>query len=213
MKKLQLSLLTAMALTSLSFAGGGVEKAIEPAVVIPAIADTDTSVSGFYVGIGASVSSTREGDVTFFDEEVGQDRTFDASVLAGYEINEYVAIEGRYQMSVSEEDTIDSNSKKSWGIFVKPQYYVTSDFKVYGLLGYGGFNLSLTNKTGGKSTVVDLESTGLQWGLGLSYEVYENISIYVDYLNLVRDIRMPTFINKNVDVSSDTITIGISYRF
>ena len=204
MKKIGLSLLAVMALSNVSFAGGGIAPVVEPEIIIPAI---DDSVSGFYAGLGASVASTREADTNFFDIEDGQDRTGDITLVAGYDINEYVAVEGRYQFSVAEENILD---KKSWGIFVKPQYLVTEDFKVYGLLGFGGLDVSGTNHVGAN---IAADDTGFQWGLGASYEVYENISIFIDYLNIASGMPTTAFVTSNVDIDSDAFTVGVIYHF
>ena len=208
MKKIRLSLVALVAFSNMVYAGGGVERVVEPAIVIPQIEeDVETSVDGFYLGVGASAVSTRESDLDFFSVEEGQDRTYDVSLFAGYDFNEYIAIEGRYMFSVQDEDII---GRTSWGIYAKPQYYFTEDFKVYGLLGYGGFEINGRNKQHQK---IAADSTGFQWGLGASYEVYENISIFIDYLNIARDVYTPTFVKSNVNVDSDAITIGISYHF
>jgi len=204
MKKIGLSFLAVMALSNVSFAGGDMAPVIEPAIIVPM---TDDSVSGFYAGLGASVASTREADINFFDVEEGQDRTGDITLVAGYDINEYVAIEGRYQFSVAEENILD---KTSWGIFVKPQYPVTEDFKVYGLLGFGGLDVSGTNLAGSS---IAADDTGFQWGLGASYEVYENISIFIDYLNIATGMPTTAFVTSNVDIDSDAFTIGVIYHF
>jgi opacity protein-like surface antigen len=206
MKKIGLSLLTLVALSGVSFAGGDAIKPVEPQIVIPVEIETDL-VSGFYAGIGASVASTREADQDFFDVVDGQDRTGDVSLVVGYDINEYVAVEGRYQFSVAEENILD---KTSWGLFVKPQYPVTEDFKVYGLLGFGGLDVSGTNHVGAK---IDADDTGLQWGLGASYEVYENISIFVDYLNIATGMDTTAFVTSNVEIDSDAFTVGVIYHF
>ena len=205
MSRTRLSLLTAMALSTASFAGGGIAPISEPEIVIPAV--NNYTVSGFYAGIGASVASTREESQNFFDVEDGQDRTGDISLVAGYDINEYIAVEGRYQFSVAEENILD---KTSWGIFVKPQYSVTEDFKVYGLLGYGGLDVSGTNHVGSNIAVDD---TGFQWGLGVSYEVYDNISIFIDYLNIAQGMASTAFVTSNVDIDADAFTLGVIYHF
>ncbi|HIP28170.1 MAG TPA: porin family protein [Sulfurovum sp.] len=204
MNKIKLSLLSAMALSTVSFAGGDIAPVSEPEIIIPA---GNNSVSGFYAGIGASVASTREESQNFFDVEDGQDRTGDITLVAGYDINEYIAIEGRYQFSVAEENILD---KTSWGIFAKPQYSVTEDFKVYGLLGYGGLDVSGTNHIG---STIAADDTGFQWGLGASYEVYENISIFIDYLNIASGMSTTAFVTSNVDIDSDAFTIGVIYHF
>ncbi len=206
MKKIGLSLFTAMSLSSICYAGGKLEPVSQPAIIVPAETKENT-VSGFYAGIGASVASTRESELNFFDIENGQDRTGDIALIAGYDINEYIAVEGRYQFSVAEENIID---KTSWGIFAKPQYPVTEDFRVYGLLGFGGFDVSGRNHVG---RTIAADDTGFQWGLGASYQVYENLSVFIDYLKVATDIASTAFVSDNAEIDSDAFTVGVLYRF
>jgi opacity protein-like surface antigen len=205
MKNVGISLLSVIACTHMVFAGANSKKVLEPSILIPY--EEKETVSGFYLGLGLSATSTHEADLDFFSITDGQDRTGDLSFTVGYDWNEYIAIEGRYMFSIAKEDIVD---RSSWGMYIKPKYSVTEDLKVYGLLGLGGFDVSGTNHFGQN---FDFNDMSFQWGLGVSYEVYENISIFVDYIQIARDIDATAFVTQNVDVSSDTITFGISYHF
>ncbi len=205
MKNVGLSLLSVVVCSNIVFAGANSGKVLEPSIIIPQI--EDESVSGFYLGLGLSAVSTHEDDLDFFSVTEGQDRTGDLSLMAGYDWNEYIAIEGRYMVSVAKEDIVD---RTSWGLYVKPQYPVTKDFKIYGLLGVGGFDVSGTNHFGDN---IDSNDISLQWGLGVSYEVYEDLSISVDYIQVASNVDATAFVTQNVDVSSDAITVGLSYHF
>ena len=194
-----------MALSSGLYAGGDIVKDVEPVITIPAT--VEEAKNNLYVGIGLSAVSTRESSLDFFSVEPGQDRTGDISLIAGYDFNEYLAVEGRYMVSVAEEDILD---RTSWGIYLKPQYPVTEDMKVYALLGFGGFDVSGTNHTG---INIDADDTGFQWGLGGSYKILDNLSIFVDYLNIADNVEAAAFVSNNVDIDSDAFTIGILYHF
>ena len=204
MKNITLSVLVMMAIGNISYAGGDIAPVVEPEVTVPAINES-VSESGFYVGLGVSAVSTRESGLDFFSEKEGQDRTGDITLLAGYDFNQYIAVEGRYMVSVTEEDILE---RSSWGIYVKPQYPIYEDFKVYALLGYGGFDAD-----GIDGSTVNVDETSFQWGIGASYEVMDNISIFVDYLNIANDVETTTFITSPSDVDSDAITVGMTYKF
>ena len=111
MKNVGLSLVSVILATNVAFAGANSQKVLEPSIIIPAIVD-DKTVSGFYLGLGVSAASTHEADLDFFNITEGQDRTGDISFKAGYDWNEYLAVEGRYMFSVIKEDIID---RSSWG--------------------------------------------------------------------------------------------------
>jgi len=203
MKKILFFLMSLSMSTIALFAGGNIAKNIAP--VIPIVVEQETN--NLYIGIGLSAVSTRESSLDFFSVENGQDRTGDISLIAGYDFNEYIAVEGRYMTSVADEDIIE---RTSWGIYLKPQYPVTEDMKVYALLGFGGFDVSGTNHTGAN---IDADDTGFQWGLGGSYKILDNLSIFIDYLNIANNVATTAFVNPNVDIDSDAITIGLLYHF
>lgn len=200
MKKTTLSLLTMTLLSSSLMAGAGVSPVVEPVTVIPAV-----SQSAFYVGLGISAVSNREASLDFFEVTNGQDRTGDITLLAGYEFNPYIAIEGRYMDSIIEEDILD---RISWGIYAKPQYPITQSINLYALLGYGGYEAD------GTSTYsIDVDETGFQWGLGANYELTHRISIFADYLNITNDESATSFISTPANVSADALTLGVTYTF
>ncbi len=202
MKRIVLSVLAVAAMSSLGFAGGDM-KDVEPATE-PVVEITEAE-KNFYVGLGLSALSTREGSLDFFSVENGQDRTGNISFLAGYEFNTYVAVEGRYSTYIAEEDVLNNDT---WGIYVKPQYPVNEDFKLYALLGFGGMTVDGVN-----GADIDVDDTGFQWGLGGSYGVIEDIAVFVDYTSIARDMSTDAWLGTVADVDADAITVGVTYNF
>ncbi len=205
MRKIVLSVSAVVAMSSFVFAGGGmkdVEPAAEPVVVIPMAEE----LSGFYAGLGLSAVSSRDAAVSmdFFDGKAGQDRLGNVSFLAGYNYNEYIAVEGRYTTTFSDEDLVEMDG---WSLFAKPQYPVSEDFSVYALLGFGGVTMDGVNGSG-----VDVDETGFQWGVGLNYLATENISVFVDYTSLANDMD-GIYWNGALEVDADAITLGVNYLF
>ncbi|MDQ7046574.1 MAG: hypothetical protein Q9M39_02770 [Sulfurovum sp.] len=101
MKKIILSL---TAIGSLGFAGGD---------IIPVVAGADEiDETGFYLGAGISAASSRDSAVSMdiFNVKDGQDRLGNISLLAGYGINSYLAVEGRYSFGIIDEDKIEMDS-------------------------------------------------------------------------------------------------------
>ena len=205
MKKIVLSVCAVAAMSSLSFAGGdmkNVEPAMEPVVAVPVVAEHN----GSYAGLGLTAISARDADfsVDWGGASAHQDRIGNLTFAAGYNFNEYVALEGRYATSIAHEDSIEMDG---WSIFVKPQYPVTEDFSVYALLGFGGVVLD-----GIDGAITDVDDTGFQWGLGASYTVMEDISIYADYVWAADDMD-GLFFNGATSVDVDAFTIGVNYLF
>ncbi len=198
-----LSVLTAVCVSSFAVAGGDM-KDVEPAVV-PVIPMAEEEKNGFYAGLGVSAVSTRDGSLSFFDAESGQDRTGNLLGLVGYEFNPYVAVEGRYSTYIAEEDFLNSDT---WGVYLKPQYPVNEDFKVYGLVGFGGIDADGVN-----GADVDVDDSGFQWGLGASYVMTETFSVFFDYVSLASDMESDAFLGNTPDVDSDALTLGVIYNF
>ncbi len=200
MKKIVLSVWAVTALSSLGFAGGDmkdVEPAVEPVVEI---AEADKN---FYVGLGFQALSTGPDSIDFFNNN-GNDRTGNLLVLAGYEFNEYMAVEGRYSTYIYDEDSVNSDT---WGIYVKPQYPVNEDWNVYALLGFGGMTVDGVNGVNH-----DVDDTGFQWGLGASYGVAEDIAVFLDYVNVASGMD-GTWSGAAEEIDTHALTLGVTYNF
>lgn len=200
MKKIIISLVA----SSVMVIAGGDIVPVEPMVETPVA----TEQSPFYIGLGI-------GEGTVKDDTTSEE--FSATTLmlqAGYQYNEYVALEGRYTFGLNMDYAQGSTNGmpngdyngdfSSWGLYVKPMYPI-GDFSVYALLGYGG--VMLTDIAGG-----DPYESGFQWGLGTSYAFTENISGFVDYVSLYDDTGFDYRAQLN-DVTSDAWTLGVSYKF
>ncbi len=139
-----------------------------------------------------------------FNGKAGQDRLGNLTFLAGYDFNEYIALEGRYTTTIVDEDSVEMDG---WSIFVKPQYPVTEAFSIYALLGFGGISMDPTT-----AKYVDVDDSGFQWGLGTSYDFTENISLLADYTSLASDMD-GIYWNGAFEVDADTFNVGVIYTF
>ncbi|MEA3419429.1 MAG: outer membrane beta-barrel protein [Campylobacterota bacterium] len=210
MKKITLSLVSVIALSGMSFAGGDFEPVVEPVVAVPVVVE-DTS--GFYLGAGLAAVSTRDATVngSFFDAKGGQDRLGNLTFLAGYDFNRYIAAEGRFTTSIADEDIVEMSG---WSLFAKPQYaFDGSNFKIYALLGFGGVTLDSMNA----DYVTDVDDTAFQWGIGAAYSFGEymednNLAVFVDYTSLATDME-GIYWNGAPETDVDAITAGVTYRF
>lgn len=202
MNKIALSLGAVVALSSFGIAGGDIAP-VEPAVAaVYAPADE----SSFYVGIAMAATSSRDSSVglNFTSSKAGQDRQGNFTLLAGYNINRYFAVEGRYTTTFTDEDLVETDSLS---IFAKPQYPISEAFSLYALLGYGAVTMDGVNGAN-----VDVDESGFQWGLGVDWEVANNTSIFVDYTSLASEME-GTYYNGALEVDSDQINVGVIYKF
>ncbi|MDD3775950.1 MAG: porin family protein [Sulfurovaceae bacterium] len=237
MKKFSGSMVLALSMSSFALAGGDIAP-VEPEVVAPAPIVVDDS--GFYLGLAYS-AARYNGDfyADFFDEDdyyevFGEyDVDFNAIMAqAGYKFNKYIALEGRYWHSLgSPEASVNADyylngsfddyisesggdhEMKAWGIYIKPIYPVTEQFDVYALLGYG--NVKLSEDYYGEL----LDENDFQWGVGVSYEFTENLSLFVDYVCLLDKNNLFVFHDISGDYEADldstlyTINVGLTYKF
>ena len=219
MKNIVLSAVAVAAMSSFALAGGDiapVEPVVEPVVM-------EVSDAGFYLGLAYSYMMS---DVGHFDNNrnLGFNLDTDSHALmfqAGYKINSYVAIEGRYWEGLSDDafawDNNGVNSRfnadqSAWGIYVKPMYPVTDSLDVYALLGYGEATVNGVKDASGSH---DLDSDGFSWGVGAAYSFTENVSIFLDYVAFDNDnfnfgTNNATF---KYDHEMDTVNFGVSYKF
>ncbi len=203
MKKNILSLVSIMALSGLAYAGGDMATVVEPVVEIP-----EVKVSPFYVGLGMGEAYVNDA-VT--DEEISATTLM---LQAGYQYNEYLALEGRYTFGLGGSDYDIGNLStpgndydgdlSTWGVYVKPMNPI-GDISLYALLGYGG--IMLNDLMGG-----DAVENGFQWGLGASYAFTEHVSVFADYVSLYDDTGFD-YRAKLDDVDADIWTVGFSYNF
>ena len=194
---------------------------------VPLVIGDGMDNTGVYLGAGISAMSTRLSSVSrdIFNEKAGQDRLGNAVFLGGYMINNYLAVEGRFAVNITDEDKVTMDSQ--WSLFLKPMYKFEDDedqangrnyFAIYGLLGYGGIDLTGTNQVN-----ADISDTGFQWGIGFSYTFRETASdgqyqykdswtIYADYTMLGSDMDGLYYTGKD-KVDADAFTVGLTYKF
>ncbi len=197
MKKIVMAM---MAGALVAFAGGNVTE-VEVTPVTPEV----SILNGFYVGAGYSYEDT---DVVNSGIKATVNNN-DGTILAGYNFNQYVAVEGRYTftndsyLKVAGID-VDSTDGDIWGIYVKPQYPVSDDVKVYALLGYG--QTSVTSVDDGYD-YADREGS-FQYGAGLAFSAAKNVEVFADW---VRPLDTDT--QDGYAVTSDVFTVGAIYKF
>jgi len=195
MKKI---LIAAVAAMSMVFAGGDI---VEQQVVQP-------ELTGFYGSVGYAYIDGEATSLEYGDTAKVSNNAID--LRAGYNINEYIAVEARYAIGAEDTVSINGNDEDvqadydTWGIFIKPQYPVTTDISVYALLGYG-------NVTGDLEGYEELDENGFQWGLGAKYGVTQNVELFVDYINVYNDDIIIE--DESIDLDVYTVSVGVTYKF
>jgi opacity protein-like surface antigen len=233
MKKFIVSAVAVLAMGAFAVAGGEIVPASsEP--IMPAVENDN----GFYMGLAYGSGRLREdysGDYYggYLVFEGTQKIDYDTIMLqAGYKVNTYLALEGRYWRSYGDngwsitesgysagqpysnfEKGANGDNLKAFGLYAKPMYPLTEELDIYALLGYG--NVTLNDDDNGDW----LDENSFQAGFGISYALTKNISMFVDYMRLLdKDYFMHTGtqIGGSDDFWNDTlhmVSIGLTYKF
>jgi len=199
MRKLNLSLASIFAIGTFATAGGDIGP-VEPVINEPVAIKSN---GNFYLGLAYSYIDAEEKN-SLTDTTVVDDSFDDIMIQAGYNFNQYVAVEGRYWFGLS-DTTINGADIEldAWGIYLKPQYPTTEAFNMYALLGYGSAEFDFS----GSSTVNSDTMDGFSWGLGASYTFTDNVSVFVDYVSIYNDDEVV------YDDAIDSWNVGVTYNF
>ena len=208
MKKITISLIAVIALSSQSYAGGDISpvtayetedvieatklievvepEMVEPVVKVvePEVVPTEIKKTGWYAGLG--ITAGRVSDVHC------EDITYGVMAKVGYDVNEYVGVEARGMRTNWE---YEGAKIKHAGVFLKPQYPASEDVNVYGLVGYAKTTTS---------HIKNIDETGLAYGAGAEYTVTEDMNLFVDYERLLEKSDVPDL---------DALSLGVSYDF
>jgi predicted porin len=177
----------------------------EKMIYMPDIVAPDDKKSGVYAGLGLAASSLiADGSPSIFSSKKNNNRMIDLAILAGYNINEYLSAETRAIISASYDDSVDF---RSWGVYLKPQYELYKDLKVYSLIGYGNIDAKNIN-----SKDMSVSGNSAQVGVGADYKLGSNFKVFADYVYLGSD-SSAKYKNKNAKMKSSAITTGITYDF
>ena len=210
MRKITLSIVALIALSSQSYAGGDIlpleeNATAEPTVevVAPAIkvvepevkelkeekkevakALLENSSKKWYAGAGLTAGRTSTSHC--------EDITYGVMAKVGYHLHENVDLEARGLITNWE---YEGSKIQHLGAFIKPQYPINENMNLYGLLGYAKTTTS---------HVQNVDETGLAYGAGMEYQLKENMNLFIDYERLLEKSDMPDL---------DALSLGVSFGF
>jgi opacity protein-like surface antigen len=166
-----------------------------PVVKAPPIAAAAQPL-GLYLAGGLTAitaSSAHEDAPSFFSSKKNQTRQLGFTGRLGYDFMDYLGAELRGTYGFAK--VANGYSKyKQVGAYLKPNYDITKDLNLYGLIG-----ASKSNHAG-----IAPSSTGLSYGAGLDYGVTDNISVFTDVVNYMDKSNVP---------ESWGLTLGAGYQF
>jgi len=220
MKSVIYALLASAVMGTFAVAGGN-EAVAKPAVA--EIPQAENTTSAFYAGLGYGYFKQKNDDITYNSQDLWSIEIETDNILfqAGYQYNQYVAVEARYWMGIGDAtitgldgtSSDESGDYASWGIYLKPMYPVTERFNIYAMLGYA--STSLESDSGAY-----WDTDGFSWGAGAEFGVTEHVFIFADYVNLMTpdsfDLHAPKYgVIPDIDMDGDlyTFNLGVTYKF
>lgn len=139
------------------------------------------------------------------------------NLIAGFQYGDYVAIEGRYLTNFGAvvydagKSTKGDNSDYPTSFSNMAVYLKTivpyGDAGVYALIGYG--QIGLTNVPDGDA---DRTVSGIQYGAGASYKMFNKVSIFADYI-IAYNAKGFNGLGTNDNHYVTFATIGFFYQF
>lgn len=163
--------------------------------------------SGLYLGLGYSNTNVDFGiSSDFYDGDIFDVSTDSLLLLAGYDINEYVGVEGRYYWNItsigvdyyaSGVPIIEDYKAESFAFYVKPQYSFDM-ITIYALLG-----VTMNDYT---ALIGTDDDTLFSWGLGAKFNMTQSFGAFVDYTDLGESDALIT-------TGLSSWNLGITYKF
>jgi len=208
----------AACVASVQLTAGGKTAALAVAPIVPIL--EEASVIPLYIGIGAMASFVeRDPCVCNPNGPNLKDSRYGGVIRFGYDFNNFVGIEAR-ALKTFGSDTFSEVTH--YGLFLKPQYHMTSQTNVYALLGYGKTDVDYTN---GIRKCTDSED-GFSYGVGFEYDFGSDSAeakrydrefdgqgdqekgwgLWVDFQHLLNNAG-------NYNTDSNIVTAGITYDF
>ena len=193
LNKIVCSMITTSIIATQLFAGGDIVPVmpIEPINVVP----QKTPI--FYIGAGV-VATGLSRDCPCDGTRL-KDMTYGGIIKVGVNVAENIAIEARYIKSTIENDF---SEVEHYGLYLKPQFMIDNDVKLYALLGYGQTNIDYS--AGTRSSTLD--ESGFSYGAGLEYTLDNNMGFWIDMQHIFSNEGL-----YNTDLNLGTA--GLLYNF
>lgn len=162
--------------------------------------------AGFYIGGGYAYTTIDfSASSGWFDLPSFDANTDSVILLAGFDFNDYIGVEGRYYWNITSGikyeynlfGLLDDYKAESFAFYAKPQYSFDI-VSLYGLLGFTMNDYTALAQSG--------DDTLFSWGAGVKFNMTESFSAFVDYTDLGEsDIILTTGLS--------SWNFGLSYKF
>jgi len=165
---------------------------------------TPVSSSGWYIGASFSRAQMTNAD---FAERL---QAMGGSVILGYRLNDYVALEGRYTRSTHLRYTHQGKSKSLSASYTNLALYARLSYPIqhlspYLLIGYGQNTLSSLSQS-------PRHERSFQYGAGLTYHLDDHWQLFGDYLRTYQGTGFDGRARQST-ITSGLLSAGVIYQF
>jgi len=201
MKKLLISAVAVLGLSSAALAGG----LPEDAAPMPTASSSDT---GFYVGAegGYGITNWKNLDISHV---VNRDNGFVGRAFLGYDLNRYWAVEGGYTYFFNKAEVttgaVTSKAKtQNIDVVLKGKLPIVDNFDAYAKVGG---NYLMTNRDAGQDNI---KHFNLTYGAGFDYAITSNVIANIEWLRFNGKAKVG---DAKYQPNTDAFMVGLRYKF
>lgn len=197
-------------------------------ILVSTYGNTACAKDSWYLGALYSVQKISSGvEVQNLPSKID----FEAvGVLAGYKFNQYFSLEARlakgtsgysntfgYLEQIAPETYHNEDLDSQFSLLVKASYPIYESFSLYGIAGYTESRIKITGVGIKNGYFGNLENfsysyttkdSGFSYGVGLTYQLTEEVNVFVDY-QVLPDYELGISLSKDWG----STTLGVSYSF
>lgn len=183
------------------------------AVALSSVFAAHADTQNFYVGGQYNKTTLEEKDSGYsVSVDFGS-----LSALAGYQFNDYFAVEARLGTGINDKSFSEDGYKESFGVnlqtmlVAKARYQLSSEFSVFALAGYSKTEFEY-KETGPSYSFSEKDSlTGLALGIGGEFRFANNVAVNVEYVILPDE----TFRDGpySFKLEANNLSVGVNYYF
>ena len=175
---------------------------------------TSTQAEPLFVQMGyASLKHNLQASNIAINSDVDQ-----VTAVVGYQIHPNIVVEGLLGLGMSNKDFLKTNTNtysnkinNMFGIYVKPKFDITDTLSFNARVGYSQATLEITDRTSTAERKLAYTSSGLSYGVGLSYAVQESLNINLDYMVFGGNLMGLNDANGSADFSGFNLALDYKY--
>lgn len=183
------------------------------AVALSSVFAAHADTQNFYVGGQYNKTTLEEKDSGYsVSVDFGS-----LSALAGYQFNDYFAVEARLGTGINDKSFSEDGYKETFGVnlqtmlVAKARYQLSNEFSVFALAGYSKTEFEY-KETGPSYSFSEKDSlTGLALGIGGEFRFANNFAVNVEYVMLPDE----TFRDGpySFKLEANNLSVGVNYYF